>query len=1537
MKNYRTVSQKSRTMLISILIVFCIVMAAIVFFMFSTEVEWFFEKECENKISGISNHLSEFIEYYNDASINTFLKMKADSNKELNYLQFTYDDVQKNNIILGEKGKEPFLEYEKEITVNQEKIGSIIIQYDKSIVVKKKFQFITVIILGCVIFIFFILIFLKKFLNRIIEKPIRNLIQNINDVTTGNLEIDMHYESNDEIGKLSDSFKKMTDELRMKDDYSSSILNSTQAGVILIDTSSHKIEYANPVAIRMIGTDEENIIGKACHKFICTAQKGECPISDKGLSIDNSEDVLITASGKELPILKTVKNIEIGNKKLLIETFIDISEMKELQHQIVENESKYRTMFQASPSIIILTDAEGRLLKVNDRVAEWLGYDTESLIGKKDVELPFMTQKSIEKITSENKERAAGKDSSSYELEFVANDGVIHIGSLLVNAIKDEEDNNIGGVIIITDITKDVETKKYIKHQELIYRSMFDSVSEAIYVLKDKKFVDCNNASIKLFKMKSKKAFLKTDPKTISPQKQPGGLNSFDASVIELGKTIKSGFNKFEWMFRTKNGKEFPADVRTTLIKADDDEFIHVSVRDITSRKLAEKEIEKTNAEIRKNNWLKTGHNNLNELMSGEKNVVDLSRAIITYLAKYINAQIGALYLIEEDTDEMMLTGSYAFSNRKNLNAKIKIGEGLVGQAAFEKEMITLSNIPDDYIRINSSLGDAVPKNLIVTPFIFEQNVLGVIELGSIQEFLAVDIEFIQSAMKKIAIAINSAASRVKLKSLLSTTQKQAQQLQAQQEELRAANEELEEQTEELKASTEKLKTQQEELQASNEELEEKTDSLERQRVKVIRQNDELGKAQVEIEKKAEDLAISSKYKSEFLANMSHELRTPLNSLLILSRDLASNKKGNLDDKQVKSAEIVYNSGNDLLNLINEILDLSKVEAGKMSLSIQDIHLREIAVSIEKTFKHQTDIKKLKLNIIMADSIPQVLKTDGQRVQQVLRNLLSNAIKFTMEGDITVNFDRPKKGTDLSLSGLDPKNSIAISVEDTGIGIPEDKQVAIFEAFQQVDGSTSRKYGGTGLGLSISRELAKLLGGELQMSSVLSQGSTFTIFLPEAISEKKFEKIHERRKSPDRRSKREITIPDKIKKIVTSPIIEDDRENISKEDRTILVIEDDLNFAETLHDFCKEKNFKFLHAGSGEIGINLAKKYIPDAIILDVKLPGMDGWYVLQALKESPDLRHIPVHMMSVEEDTINAVKKGAVGYLNKPVKIEQLEDAFDKMETFYTKGIKKLLLVEDNEVQQKHLLELLEEDGLKVSVATSGKSALKELKTKKYDCIILDLFLPDIYGYDLLKKFEAEGLSVPPVIIYSANKDITPEEEFKLRKYTDSIIIKSVKSEERLLDETALFLHQVVGKMPKKKRDIIKKLHDKDAIFQKRRIFLVDDDMRNVFAISHILEEKGMEVISAINGKKAVDILKKDSNFDLVLMDIMMPEMDGYEAMKQIRSKLRLNDLPIIALTAKAMKEDKVKCLAAGANDYLSKPVETDRLLSLMRVWLYK
>ena len=544
---------------------------------------------------------------------------------------------------------------------------------------------------------------------------------------------------------------------------------------------------------------------------------------------------------------------------------------------------------------------------------------------------------------------------------------------------------------------------------------------------------------------------------------------------------------------------------------------------------------------------------------------------------------------------------------------------------------------------------------------------------------------------------------------------------------------------------------------------------------------------------------------------------------------------------------------------------------------------------------------------------------------------MSNAIKFTEKGEVNLDFFRPGAEVNLSKSGLDRQKAVAVSVTDTGIGIPKDKQLEIFEAFQQANGSTSRLYGGTGLGLSISRELVKLLGGEIQLESSEGKGSTFTVYLPEELKEKEAlgMEITEDFKFEDRKQPQASLEP--------APFIEDDRGNIGKNDRIILVIEDDLKFAEILYKFCHERNFKCIHAGDGETGIELADTYKPDAIILDISLPGIEGWGVLEALKNNSKIRHIPVHMMSVEEESIDAYKKGAIGYLTKPVTDNDLEQAFSRIEDLLDRSIKDLLIVEDDEIMRKNIIKLIGNSDVKTKGVSTGKEALKELRSKTYDCIILDLILPDMSGFEVLNNLEkSEDISIPPVIIYTG-KDLTREEEYQLEKYTSSIIVKGVMSQERLLDETALFLHRVVDDLPARKRKMISRLHDEDSLFQGKKILVADDDMRNVFAISTILEEKGMDIYKAADGQEVLDLLDKEPHMDLVLMDIMMPVMDGYEATRQIRSQEKFRSLPILAVTAKAMKEDRDKCIAAGANDYLPKPVEIDRLLSLMRVWLYK
>lgn len=972
-------------------------------------------------------------------------------------------------------------------------------------------------------------------------------------------------------------------------------------------------------------------------------------------------------------------------------------------------------------------------------------------------------------------------------------------------------------------------------------------------------------------------------------------------------------------------------------------------------------------------NWIKTGVNGLNDKTRGDLEIQELAKNIVTFLSKYLDAPIGALYLPNDDATAFNLAASYAFTHRKGFQNSVKPGEGLIGQAAVEKELISLLDVPEDYIRIGSALGNQVPRNIIALPFVFDGDLYGLIELGSFKEFTDIQIEFLQTISENVAIALNTANARKQMKLLLAKTQDQANELQHQQEELQVKNEELREQTEALQKSEKELQTQQEELRVSNEELEEqakalkhseqelqaqqeelrvineeleeKTKSLEIQKSEIVKKNEDLEEAHNQIKNKAKELEITSKYKSEFLANMSHELRTPLNSLLILSQDLANNANDHLSEDEIESAEIINKSGHDLLNLINEILDLSKIESGKMLMNFEAVNLADLIDKSRRNFKRLIEEKGLTFNIEISEKLPKKITTDSQRLDQIIKNLLSNSTKFTSEGEITLSCSMNVNGVDLSRSGLDPKKAIVISVKDTGIGIPKEKQREIFEAFQQADGSTSRKFGGTGLGLSISKELARLLGGELQLESEPGNGATFSLYLPlEKVNgqdnpgnngnmkqEALVQTFHVNEPVAQIADKAEHKTPTNIQSIP------DDRHQLESDKSTILIVEDDLVFAKTLYKQCKQNGFNCLATSTGEEGLALAEEFDPNAIILDIKLPGIDGYTVLERLKSNAATRHIPVHMMSSYDETMDVYKMGAIGYLSKPVSAEQLSQTFGKLEDYINKDIKNLLLVEDDSENRRSIKKLIGENDVHISEAETGTKAIELLKSGHFDCMILDLGLPDMSGFELLDLMEKENLDdIPPVIVHTG-RDLSQEENAKLQQYTNSIIIKGAKSEERLLDETALFLHRVVADMPKIQQKIIKNLHNKEEFFKDKNILIVDDDMRNVFALSKILEAKGMKISKAVNGQMALDLVGKNGGFDLVLMDIMMPVMDGYEAMRKIREDSKLRNLPIIALTAKAMKNDREKCIEAGASDYLTKPVNVEQLLSLMRVWLYK
>ena len=926
-------------------------------------------------------------------------------------------------------------------------------------------------------------------------------------------------------------------------------------------------------------------------------------------------------------------------------------------------------------------------------------------------------------------------------------------------------------------------------------------------------------------------------------------------------------------------------------------------------------------------NWLATSRINFEDKIRGIQEVEDMTDMSLDYIVTILNAQVGAFYIA--DNSHFRFSSGYACKKEEIEDKRFELGEGLLGQAAKKKEIVYIRDIPEDYISpsIASSIGNTKPKNIIAIPILYINQVLGVIELAKLEPFSALEIELLNQIKVGFGIALNAVFANVKLKTLLDESETLGHQLQVQQEELKQSNEELQE-------SEQKSIAQQEELQSANEDLEENAQYLQSQQKEIKRKNIEIGE-------KARDLEMSSRYKSEFLANMSHELRTPLNSILLLARYLSENKRKNLEEKDVEMARNIHSSGNSLLSLINDILDLAKIESGQTELSPMNININKYAEFIGRSFDHLAEEKELSFDVKVSGELPVQMYTDQKRLEQIINNFISNALKFTSSGSISVNVSRPERGVILKKCGLSIDKAIAFSVSDTGEGIPVDRQGIVFEAFKQVDGSTSRKHGGTGLGLSISRDLASLMGGEIQLKSEIGDGSTFTLYLPEVLEIKKSYVTHTVETSGDYVTDIEPSFQTVGYDFEDTPMpvmtIPDDREDLSTEDRSILIIEDDDQFASILIELGRENGFKCLISESGEGGLKLAYEYSPNAIILDIVLPGMNGWVVMDNLKSNSKTRHIPVHFCSIDDHKKTAMRIGAMGYLTKPVSTEQIEETFSRIEQFISSKIRSLLVVENDQVALKHITEVLGNGDIKIFSASTGNEAVNMLESERFDCVVLDLGVKDISGYGLLEFIKKEkALSEIPVIIYSENS-LTEYEEEKLKEYSESIVVKNAKSPDMLLDEVGLFLHRVEAKLPGDKQKMIRMVHGKELVLKNKKILLVDDDMRNVFALKSFLEDKKMEVLVGANGEECLKCLEKDPEVDIVLMDIMMPKMDGYEAMRRIRKQKKFKNLPIIALTAKAMKTDRAKCVEAGADDYLAKPVDIDRLTSLLHVWLYK
>lgn len=934
--------------------------------------------------------------------------------------------------------------------------------------------------------------------------------------------------------------------------------------------------------------------------------------------------------------------------------------------------------------------------------------------------------------------------------------------------------------------------------------------------------------------------------------------------------------------------------------------------------------------ELSDKEWLQAGIAGLNDKMLGEKDIDELGKAIVDSVADYSSSQVAALYILQPDK-HLKLVNGYTLPGNK-IRQSISLGEGLVGQVALDGKMKTLSDLAYEDVMISIASGVVKPKSVAAIPLFFEGEVKGVLELASVNGYTKKQLQYLEAVSGTAGIVINTAQNRSKLQELLEETQSQAEELQVQHRELENMNSELEIQSEKLQASEEELRVQQEELLQANQELEERTRLLEERNELIVERN-------LEIQQKAEELAVSTKYKSEFLANMSHELRTPLNSILLLSRLLSENTETNLSEDQVEYARVIQSSGNGLLSLIDEILDLSKIESGKMELEYREVPVQEIVYDLNSMFIPMAEEKGIQFAIEKEGLVPEKFETDKLRLEQILKNFISNALKFTSKGFVKLIIKSP----------VEKPGFLQFTVQDSGIGIPFDKQQLIFEAFQQADGSTRRKYGGTGLGLSISRELSRLLNGEIRLESEIDKGSEFTLYIPLS----KIENQHTENAIPEiplvhgavkqEPLKDEKSKPKQIQEeniYISSVIpqdIPDDRDNIQEGDRVILIIEDDTSFARSLLDFTRKKNYKGIVAVRGDQGLHMALKHKPLGILLDLQLPVKSGWDVMKELKTNPATRHIPVHMMSSYEVKNKSISSGAVDFINKPVAYDQIQEIFKRIEYVLNKDAKKVLIVEENPMHAKALAFYLETFNINSEIQNNVQDGIISLNKEKVDCVILDMGIPDRKSYETLEEVKkSPGLENIPIIIFTG-KSISKTEEFKIKQYADSIVIKTAHSYQRILDEVSLFMHLMEeNNKPDASAGKYKKLGALNEVLKGKTVLIADDDVRNIFSLTKALEANGMNVLTAIDGKEAFKQLNQNPGLDIVLMDMMMPEMDGYETIRRIRENRKYKNLSIIAVTAKAMTGDREKCINAGASDYITKPVDIDQLLSLLRVWLY-
>jgi len=913
--------------------------------------------------------------------------------------------------------------------------------------------------------------------------------------------------------------------------------------------------------------------------------------------------------------------------------------------------------------------------------------------------------------------------------------------------------------------------------------------------------------------------------------------------------------------------------------------------------------------------WLKTNLAKFSRMMQGQRDLVTLANTLLAEFAPLVNAHQGIIYIVDHEGGERYLKqlASYADVRESAEPRRYRFGEGFVGECAVQRQRLLLARVPAESIRVGSGLVDAPPRNVIVLPVLYEGEIKAVIELASLYEFTGPHLAFLEQLTGSIGVVLNTIEATMRTEGLLKQSQELAGELQAQQVE----------------------------LQTTNEEMATKARLLAEQNAEVERKNVEIEQARKALEEKAAELALTSRYKTEFLANMSHELRTPLNSILILGQQLSENPESNLTGRQVEFAKTIHAAGTDLLNLISDILDLSKIESGTVTVESEELGFSQLRETIERNFRHEAESRHLTFTTDFDPRLGRTMVTDAKRLMQIVKNLLSNAMKFTALGSVRLHVGPAMLGWSADHPVLSQaKQVVEFSVTDTGIGISPEKQRIIFEAFQQADAGTARKYGGTGLGLAISRELAHLLGGEIRLKSTPGQGSTFTLYLPLAYQGA----AYGRGAAPSfaKQASANALGGAMLPAAVVAEHVEDDRdlfaegEDGAEQGKPVLIVEDDRAYARMLLEAARAKGFKVLVAHDGAEALSLARKYDLAAVTLDVFLPDMLGWTVLNQLKHDPVTRHIPVQVLTIEEERQYGLERGAFSFMTKPTSTQGLGDVFERIQDFIEPRVRELLVIEDDAAEQLSIEALIGGEDIRISKAGNGGEALKLLRARKFDCVILDLKLPDITGFELLTEIQNDArLRDIPIVVFTG-RELSADEEAELRRRAKSIVLKGVQSPERLLDETALFLHREITRLPEAKQRMIEKLHDSDEPLRDRKVLVVDDDVRNIFALNSLLERHGMNVITATNGQDAIKLLDGNPDLSLILMDVMMPEMDGYETMRRIRENPAHRQLPIISLTAKAMKGDREKCLQAGASDYVAKPVNTEQLLSLVRMWLH-